>query len=67
MRTFARDYGVTFPLWRDPDGRVSTTFAAIGVPATYLIGRDGTLLWRKIGPIAERDTALARVLERALE
>ncbi len=66
VQSFAREYGMTFPLWRDPDGRVSTTFAAIGVPATYLIGRDGTLLWRKLGPIAERDPELARVLEQAL-
>ncbi len=57
---------MTFPLWRDPDGRVSTTFAAIGVPATYLIDREGTLRWRKLGPVAEHDPELARAIEEAL-
>ena len=66
VRGFADEYGMTFPLWRDADGRVSTTFAAIGVPASYLIGRDGTLLWRKIGPVAEHDPELARVIEEAV-
>jgi cytochrome c-type biogenesis protein len=63
---FARDYRMTYPAWRDPDGRVSTLFAAVGVPATYLVGRDGTLLWRKVGPIAADDPQLARALEEAL-
>ena len=67
VREFAAEYGMTFPVWRDADGRVSTLFDAIGVPATYLIGRDGTLRWRKVGPIAERDTGLARAIEEALE
>lgn len=61
---FATEYGVTYPVWRDPEGRVSTLFAAIGVPATYLIGRDGTLLWRKVGPVTEAE--LAPKIEAAL-
>ena len=52
---FGKEYGLTYPVWRDPDGRVSTLFAALGVPATYLIGRDGTLLWRKVGPVTEAE------------
>lgn len=66
VRDFAREYGMTFPIWRDPDGRVSTTFAAIGVPATYLIDREGVLRWRRVGPIAEGDTSLVRALDEAL-
>lgn len=63
---FAREYGMTYPLWRDGDGRVSTTFAAVGVPATYLIGRDGVLLWSHLGPVTSDDPALGRALEEAL-
>ena len=66
VREFATEYGMTYPVWRDADGRVSTLFAAIGVPATYLIDRDGTIRWLKVGPIAERDTGLARAIEEAL-
>jgi len=63
---FAREYGVTYPIWRDGDGRVSTTFAAVGVPATYLIDRDGVLRWSHLGPVTASDPALVQALETAL-
>ncbi|MGH7721088.1 MAG: TlpA disulfide reductase family protein [Gemmatimonadaceae bacterium] len=66
VRDFAASFGLTYPLWLDPDERVSRTFLAIGVPASYLIGRDGTLLWRHVGPIREGDPSLGRALETAL-
>lgn len=45
----AKQYGVTFEIAHDADGRVESAFPAIGVPASYLIGRDGTLLWKIVG------------------
>ena len=45
---------------------MSNAFPAVGVPATFLIDREGTVRWRKIGPIAENDTTLARVLDEVL-
>lgn len=63
---FARDLGASYPLWHDPDDRVSTTFLAIGVPASYLIGRDGTLRWRHVGPVTADDAALTGALRTAL-
>lgn len=66
IREFARDYRMTYPVWLDPGERVSQTFLVVGVPATYLIGKDGTLLWRKAGPVRPGDTTLARLIEGAL-
>jgi peroxiredoxin len=66
VRAFAGEFGMTFPIWRDPSERVSTMFQAIGVPSTYLIGRDGTLRWRHLGPVRENDRALRQALDRAL-
>ena len=66
IRAFMRDYQMTFPIWRDPDERISTLFLAVGVPATFLIDRQGTLLWKKTGPIAPNDTSLTSAIERAL-
>ena len=66
VREFGRQYGITYPIWLDPDERVATTFVAIGVPATYLIGRDGTLLWRHLGPIEPDDPELAKTIEAAV-
>ena len=66
IRGFMNEFRMNYRIWRDPDERVSTTFLAIGVPATYLIDRDGVLRWRKTGPIAPNDSALTAALERAL-
>jgi peroxiredoxin len=66
IKGFMEEFKMTYPVWRDPDERVSTKFLAIGVPATYLIDREGILRWRKTGPIAPNDSALTAAIERAL-
>ena len=44
----ARSY--TARVLLDPDGRASETYRVTGTPTAYLIGRDGMLLGRAIGP-----------------
>jgi cytochrome c biogenesis protein CcmG/thiol:disulfide interchange protein DsbE len=62
IKGFMEEFRMTYPVWRDPDERVSAKFLAIGVPATYLIDREGILRWRKTGPIAPNDSTLAAAL-----
>jgi cytochrome c biogenesis protein CcmG, thiol:disulfide interchange protein DsbE len=64
---FAASLGASYTLWYDPDDKVSTTFLAIGVPASYLIGRDGTLRWRHVGPVTADDGPLNAALRAALD
>lgn len=66
IRGFMRDFQMTFPIWRDPDERVSAQFLVVGVPATFLIDRKGILRWRKTGPITPGDTSLTAAIQRAL-
>ncbi len=66
IRGFMRDFQMNFPIWRDPDERISSLFLTIGVPATFLIDKAGILRWRKTGPIAPNDTSLSAAIERAL-
>jgi cytochrome c-type biogenesis protein len=66
LDAFVRRFGMTYPIWRDPDEHVSTTFLVVGVPATFLIDRAGVLRWRKTGPVGRSDTALVAAIERAL-
>jgi cytochrome c biogenesis protein CcmG/thiol:disulfide interchange protein DsbE len=66
IASYAKELGATYTLWHDPDNRVSSTFLAIGVPASYLIGRDGTLRWRHVGPVTAEDPALNAALATAL-
>ncbi len=66
IRAFMQDFRMTYPVWRDPDERVLTQFLTVGVPATFLIDREGILRWRMTGPIQPKDTALIAAIERAL-
>ena len=67
IRDFAQEFRMTYPIWRDPDERVQSTFLALGVPASYLIDRTGVLRWKRLGTIHESDTTLTRALGTALE
>ena len=66
IRAFMRDFRMTYPVWRDPGERVSAQFHIVGVPATFLIDRQGVLRWRKTGPIQPGDPGLRQALEQAL-
>lgn len=59
----AKQYGVTFEVAHDADGRVESAYPAIGVPASYLIGRDGRLLWKIVGVLPP---AVDSVISQAL-
>lgn len=63
---FRQDFGMTYPIWRDPDERVQTLYMALGVPASYIIDRKGVLRWRRLGVVRETDTTFTGALERAL-
>ncbi|MDQ6611769.1 MAG: TlpA family protein disulfide reductase [Gemmatimonadota bacterium] len=67
IRQFMKEFQMTFPIWRDPDERISTKFLTVGVPSTFLIDKQGILRWRKTGPIAPHDSTLKAAIERALE
>jgi cytochrome c biogenesis protein CcmG/thiol:disulfide interchange protein DsbE len=66
IKSFMKEFEMTYPIWRDPDERVSTQFLVYGVPATFLIDKQGVLRWRKTGPIQPRDSSLSNAIERAL-
>lgn len=63
---FLREFGVGYPIWLDPDDRASSLFGVPGIPATFLIGADGTLLWKHLGPVESTDPGLQRGIEAAL-
>ncbi|CAN5622127.1 hypothetical protein BH23GEM11_BH23GEM11_20610 [soil metagenome] len=61
VASFVDELGVTFTILLDPDQRVMNRFRTIGVPETFLIGRDGVIAHRWIG---EFDPMASTVLER---
>ena len=66
IRDFMREFAMTYPIWRDPEERVSARFLVVGVPATFLIDRAGVLRYKHTGPVQPNDPDLAAAIERAL-
>ena len=50
IRDYANELGLTFMLMLDPKGIVNTAYGVIGLPTTFLIGRDGRPVALVIGP-----------------
>lgn len=48
---FRDRFGLTFPQAMDPGGRSAIDFGVYGVPETYVIGRDGTVMAKLIGAV----------------
>ena len=66
IRDFMKAFRMTYPVWRDPNERISQLYLAIGVPTTFLVSREGVLLWRHTGPVRRDDRVLVQLIERAL-
>jgi len=49
VQRFTRDLGLTLPMALDADGTVSRDLKVRGLPVTFLLDRDGRILWRAIG------------------
>ena len=61
-RRFLNRYGNPFvAVGVDANGRTSIDWGVYGVPETYLIGRDGTIAYKLVGPVTAEN--LAGVLE----
>jgi cytochrome c biogenesis protein CcmG, thiol:disulfide interchange protein DsbE len=63
---FAKAFGMTYPILRDPDETVSMLFAIPGVPASFLVDRAGIVQWRHLGPFKSDDSAFVAVLNSLL-
>ena len=62
VESFAQELGISFTILLDPDQRIMNRFRTLGVPETFLIGRDGVIAHRWIGEFDPMDPAvLARV------
>ena len=65
IREYAKELGLTFPLIPDPSGKINSAYGVIGLPTTFLIGRNGRAVALAIGP-REWNGKAARALIQAL-
>ena len=50
-RSFARRYGLTFPLAYDGPGKTLARFGVTGFPETFVVDKEGVIRYKQIGPI----------------
>ena len=46
---FVEKYGLTFPVLLDPDNKIYLLYKLTGIPETFIIDRDGVILFKMIG------------------
>lgn len=64
-RRYAKELGLTFPLVLDRDGKINALYGVVGLPTTFVIGRDGRAIGFAVGA-REWESAAARALIAAL-
>ncbi len=66
VEMFKEEYAVTYTILLDPQMRGMDVYNVLGLPASFLIDREGVLRWMRYGPVGETDQEFARALEDAL-
>lgn len=66
-RAFVRDYGLTYPMLRDPEAESLLDYGVIGYPETFVIDQRGQIVALKRGPVDDRwmRRHVAPLLERS--
>jgi peroxiredoxin len=62
---FAREYGLSYPIVRDPGGRVADAFGVTSLPATFFISSAGDVIGYVTGSPSVRQMELGTAAARA--
>lgn len=65
-RRFLEMQPATFTVAFDPKGRTPRLYGVKGMPSSFLIGRDGRVIWRHTGFKVADKAELERMIEKAL-
>jgi len=49
-RGFLKEFGITYPVIRDADGRIALAYQLYGLPTTFFIDAGGVLRAKYVGP-----------------
>jgi len=67
VKDFVTENKVTYPIAVDGEGRVASALRTTVLPTSVLIGRDGRIVWRKVGAVMPNETAaLDTLIEKTL-
>jgi thiol-disulfide isomerase/thioredoxin len=59
VRSFAAEFGLTFPVWVDEYNRASRAFNTMNLPSSYVIDRGGRIRLMWVGGISEANLELS--------
>ena len=65
VQSFVAAQGSQFPVVHDHDARISSLYGVGGLPSTYLIGRDGRVLWALTGSFLEDSANMYAAIRKA--
>lgn len=66
IHRFLDEFGVTYRILHDPAQRAMDRFSIVGLPATFVLDRDGTIRFARIGPVSEEDEEFRSMLEEVV-
>ena len=68
VKQFVSENKITYPIAVDADGKIANVLRTTVLPTSIIIGRDGTILWRKVGAVMPNElAAVDTVIELALK
>ena len=66
VRRFAQSNHLGMTVAHDPMSAINQSYEVVGVPTTFIVGRDGKLLWRHTGNVTEVMADARATIEKAL-
>jgi peroxiredoxin len=66
IRDFSKDYGLSFEILHDKSAEIRRSYQTTGVPETFVIGRDGVIRKKWIGPADWNSPANRALIEQLL-
>ncbi len=66
IHRYAKQLGLTFPLVLDPKGEITASYGVIGLPTTFLVGRDGRPVALAVGPREWGSTEAQAIIQALL-
>jgi thiol-disulfide isomerase/thioredoxin len=67
IQRFVKELSLSFPVGMDAEGTGAHAFGVRGLPVTYLLGRDGRILWKAIGSREWNSPASRAYFEKILQ
>lgn len=66
IRQYVESNRLGFAISHDPAGDIQRLYQVVGVPATFVIGKNGQLLWKHTGNITELLGEVRATVEKAI-